>query len=81
MNGSPSANHAIALLNLASYIRPQTIEADFLAGLSLLAARKFVQAAEFIRRAESELLENLDSMPANSPRVLGSPPFKTSSGT
>jgi hypothetical protein len=39
---SPSSNHSIALLNLASYLRDETLEADFLAGLSLMSSRRFV---------------------------------------
>jgi hypothetical protein len=39
---SPSSNHSIALLNLASFLRNDTLEADFLAGLSLMNSRRFV---------------------------------------
>jgi hypothetical protein len=63
LNSSPSANHAIALLNIASFLRKETIEADFLAGLALMNQRRIVQAAEFIRRAEDALLEDLDTLP------------------
>lgn len=82
LNLSPSASHVVPLLNIAAKLinSPESAESDFLAGLALMSARRFVQAAEFIRRAEKRLIGAQD-IPIRSPRHLGTPPFKAPAAT
>jgi hypothetical protein len=74
LNVSPQASHVVSLLNVASYLKnfPESVDADYLAGLALMNARRFIQAAEFIRRAESKLSGSLD-LPVKYPRKFNTP--------
>lgn len=82
LNISPTASHVVSLLNIASYLRkePEGPDADYLAGLALMNARRFVQAAELIRRAESRFVGPLD-MPSKTPRNFGTPHARVPSAT
>jgi hypothetical protein len=82
LNLSPSASHVVPLLNIAARLNntPESADSDFLAGLALMSARRFVQAAEFLRRAEKRLIGAQD-IPIRSPRHLGTPPFKAPAAT
>ena len=73
LSAGPSASSVVALLNIASYLKtfPEGIDADYVAGLALMNARRFVQGAEFLRRAQNRLVGSLD-IPVRSPRVLTS---------
>ena len=74
LNSSPQSSQVVPLLNVASYLKnyPESVDADYLAGLALMNARRFIQAAELIRRAESKLSGSLD-LPVNYPRKFNSP--------
>ena len=71
---SPQASQVVPLLNIASYLKsyPEGVDADYLAGLALMNARRFIQAAELIRRAETRLSGSLD-LPMKYPRKFGTP--------
>lgn len=74
LNVSPQASQVVPLLNIASYLKnfPEGVDADYLAGLALMNARRFIQASELIRRAETRLSGTLD-LPMKYPRKFGTP--------
>lgn len=74
LNVSPQASQVVPLLNIASYLKsfPEGVDADYLAGLALMNARRFIQAAELIRRAELRLSGSLD-LPIKYPRKYNTP--------
>lgn len=79
---SPPASQVVGLLNICSYLRDfgQAGETEFLAGLALMNARRFVQGAEMIRRAEAQLITALE-LPLNSPRHLANQQLRTPTAT
>lgn len=78
LNVSPQASQVVPLLNVASYLKnySEGVDADYLAGLALMNARRFIQAAELIRRAETRLSGALD-LPMKYPRKFGNPNTQT----
>lgn len=74
LNVSPQASQVVPLLNIASYLKsfPEGVDTDYLAGLALMNARRFIQAAELIRRAELRLSGSLD-LPVQHPRKYNTP--------
>lgn len=79
---SPPASQVVNLLNICSYLRDfgQAGETEFLAGLALMNARRFVQGAEMIRRAEAQLVGEIE-LPLNSPRHLANQQLRTPTAT
>ncbi|OMJ85008.1 hypothetical protein SteCoe_13786 [Stentor coeruleus] len=78
LNVSPQASQVVPLLNISSYLKsqPEGVDADYLAGLALMNARRFIQASELIRRAESRLSGSLD-LPMKYPRKFHTPNTQT----
>ena len=66
------------MLNVASYLKNSSegVDSDYLAGLALMNARRFIQASELIRRAEARLSGSLD-LPMKYPRKFGTPNTNT----
>ena len=62
LDQNPGASQVIPLLNIATFLRQQneledSMDADFLAGLALMNARRYVQGSELIRRAKNHLIQ------------------------
>ena len=69
INDKPHSDAVIPLINMSAKLRgegrmAESVDADMLCGLALLSTRRFLQANETFRRAESSLFEELDDVSA-----------------